>query len=465
MVVIYSLIPKFIIRIRSYLYLVKSQNNQLSKLIKEFSRILSLKSNVAKTSNLYFHWINYNTSYYTKYYSLLAILIYALLIPFDFLLFDHPFKFTQNRIIVILILFCSLFFYHLKINNSYKKNNSDNYEFNFWLLLPSLLINIQYIYFLINATTNEYKIVLLAHFLVILISTLFMYKFRSEQILINFICIIILLIIPFSISSIGVDLNRLIIFHVISLGIALYYRNQFLDNLYKKYLHLSSLLPRRIALITAISDSKININKIFPTEQSYTVCLCSDWRNYQNLTKELSFEKLSKLTENFYDLVFERLDAIVPSGNYFVDWSADELFIIFYGKKTTNEQIRLQALDFSHTLATDIYLHISSTFDISLKFDIGLAAGNGLLGLQGPKVLKKTTLIGEVPGIAKRLESQAKSNRTSQKISNFPQIIMDTKLKSSSEKLDIFKNKYFTMLKGTEKNIEGNKYYLWQFSE
>ena len=97
---------------------MKSQNNQLSKLIKEFSRILSLKFNVQETNNLYFHWINYNSSYYTKYYSLLAILIYALLIPFDFLLFDNPFKFTQNRIIVILILFCSLFFYYLKINNS-----------------------------------------------------------------------------------------------------------------------------------------------------------------------------------------------------------------------------------------------------------------------------------------------------------------------------------------------------------
>ena len=29
----------------------------------------------------------------------------------------------------------------------------------------------------------------------------------------------------------------------------------------------------------------------------------------------------------------------MPDGDYFVDWNADELFIIFYGNDTTNDEI------------------------------------------------------------------------------------------------------------------------------
>ena len=41
-------------------------------------------------------------------------------------------------------------------------------------------------------------------------------------------------------------------------------------------------------------------------------------------------------------------------------------------------------------------------------YDIGISAGVGLLGLQGPEKLKKTTITGESAGTAKRLETEAK---------------------------------------------------------
>ena len=320
-------------------------------------------------------------------------------------------------------------------------------------MIPSLLMNLQYIYFLSIVKKSEYIIVLLAFFFLVLISTLFMYRFKKEQILINVLSSIILLILPFYRQDLGHDCNRLIFFHGISAITALYYRNQFIGNLFKRHEHLCSLVPR-----------KVNINKIFQIQERYTVCLCADWRNYQLLTQELSYEKLSELTEKFYDIIFDKLDNVIPDGDYFVDWNADELFIIFYSTDRSNTAIREKSLNFAHSLSTDIYMEISSVFDINLKFDIGLSCGTGLLGLQGPKNLKKTTLTGETAGIAKRLETQAKSIRNNNDdIPSFPQIIMDSKLNKTATQLQIFKKQKFQKLQGTEKNIVGDDYFLWQF--
>ena len=80
------------------------------------------------------------------------------------------------------------------------------------------------------------------------------------------------------------------------------------------------------------------------------------------------------------------------------------------------------------------------------------------------KNLKKTTLTGETAGIAKRLETQAKSIRNNNpNIASFPQLIMDSTLNKTATQLQIFKKHKFQKIKGTEKNIMGDNYYLWQF--
>ena len=443
---------------------MQSRQIKLSHLTRQFTRLFASPTSDHRIKQLYHNWVNYNTPYYTKYYLLLAILIYVLLIPLDFLWFENGIIYTRHRIIFISALLLIVFIFSNTIKQSDDLMNNNNYSLKLWLMIPSLLMNLQYIYFLSIVEISEYFIVLLACFFLVLISTLFMYRFKKEQILINILSSVVLLILPFYRQDLGHDCNRLIFFHGISAITALYYRNQFIGNLMKRYEHLCSLVPRRIAQIISITDGKVNINNIFKTQERYTVCLCADWRNYQLLTQQLSYEKLSELTEKFYDIIFDKLDNVIPDGDYFVDWNADELFIIFYSTDSSNTAIREKSLNFAHSLSTDIYMEISSVFDINLKFDIGLSCGTGLLGLQGPKNLKKTTLTGETAGIAKRLETQAKSIRNNNTdIPSFPQIIMDSKLNKTATQLQIFKKHNFQKLQGTEKNIMGDDYYLWQF--
>ena len=443
---------------------MQSRQIKLSYLTRQFTHLFTSPVFDDRVKHLYHNWVNYNTPYYTKYYLLLAILIYVLLIPLDFLWFENGIIYTRHRVIFISALLLIVFFFSINRKQSDDLMSNNNYSLKIWLMTPSLLMNLQYLYFLSIVENSEHIVVLLASFFLVLISTLFMYRFKKEQIIINIFSSVVLLILPFYRQDLGHDCNRLIFFHGISAITALYYRNQFIGNLMKRYEHLCSLVPRRIARIISITDGKVNINNIFQTQETYTVCLCADWRNYQSLTQELSYEKLSQLTENFYDIIFDKLDNVIPDGDFFVDWNADELFVIFYSTDKSNNAIREKSLNFAHSLSTDIYMEISSVFDIDLKFDIGLSCGTGLLGLQGPKNLKKTTLTGETAGIAKRLETQAKSIRNKNAdIPSFPQIIMDSKLNITATQLQIFKKQKFLKLQGTEKNIVGENYYLWQF--
>ena len=47
--------------------------------------------------------------------------------------------------------------------------------------------------------------------------------------------------------------------------------------------------------------------------------------------------QLSDLIEKFYDIIFDKLEEYVPDGQYYADWTADELFIVFYDDEDNNK--------------------------------------------------------------------------------------------------------------------------------
>ena len=148
--------------------------------------------------------------------------------------------------------------------------------------------NFKYIYFLcISHQTDAYTIVLLANFFVIITTTLFMYRFWIEQYIVNFVSVILLLNIAYFFPKIQHDAIRLIYFHILSFLVAHYYRNQFLDNLYKKFLYISSMIPMKIAKYFTFTSGRYPIDEIFKSEERFTVCLSSDWRNYQQFANKM----------------------------------------------------------------------------------------------------------------------------------------------------------------------------------
>ena len=86
-------------------------------------------------------------------------------------------------------------------------------------------------------------------------------------------------------------------------------------------------------------------------------------------------------------------------------------------------------------------------------YDIGLSSGYGLIGLQGPKNFKKTSITGDVAGNSKRFETQAKEIRKSSKSNLFPIIVMDEELSNTADELNIYSNLKKENITGTVKDI------------
>ena len=425
------------------------------------NRILTFYQNQSN-NKLYNDWINNNAVYYMRYYTILALAITSLLIPFDFLLYDNPVVYAYSRVILIIIYIIQITI----IFKFFKKNR--NILFNPMILILPLSYNLMYSYFLLNADINQsyYLILLLATFFVIMISNIFIYRFYKEQYALVLLSISTLFLVSIYKPEISSDIVKLIIFHIISFGICIYYRYEFTTSLVNKYEHLSSLLPHKFAKLLSVSDENLDIDKIFPTKEYFAVCLCADWRNYQKLTNVNTKDKIGKMIEKFYTIIYKELEKLNISGQYYADWTADELFIIFYGEEVEKNIVKSEALNFCHSLATTLYMEISTKINKNILYDIGLSSGYGLIGLQGPSNFKKTTITGDVAGNSKRYETQAKKIRNEKNKDSFPIIVMDEELSQIASKLENFTNNMnSTKIKGTEKDIIDFHLISWIFEK
>ena len=427
--------------------------------ISDINRFYESKTN----SNLYNEWLYYNSSLYMRYFVLVALAVTSVLIPFDFLLYDSPLLYSSTRILMM-----TAFIVMLVIVFKYYNNKNLNSSLNMIVLIPSLSYNLSYTYFLYMADFAEpyYKILLLANFLVILISTLFIYKFWREQYALTLISVFGLFILSFYKVEISQDIIRLICFHLVAMLACMYFRHQFLSSLSNKYYYMSSLLPYKYAKRVTVSEDDISLEKLFPAKKYFAVCLCSDWRNYQKITTTNEHVEVQEMLENFYETIYAELDRLDLDGQYYADWTADELFITFYGEDNQKKQVINESLQFCYNLATSIYIDISNGINKDIKFDIGLSSGVGLIGLQGPGKFKKTTITGDVAGNAKRFETQAKELRKNKESGSFPIVIMDEVLsKAALDNNKVFNIQRFDNLKGNIKDIKGLKLASWQFKD
>ena len=188
----------------------------------------------SKIKSLYVQWAIFNQRFYAKYLIALAILLSTLLILFDSLLFSNPSQYQNIRLLYIASLM------PLIVLILWTADDKSHYSTSLIMIYVSLAFNIKYIYFLYMSTPQAYTIVLLGNFFVIITSTLFMYRFWKEQYFVTFTSIICLLNLSYFNSNLQQDAIRLIYFHILSFFVAHYYRNQFLDNLYKKFLYIST---------------------------------------------------------------------------------------------------------------------------------------------------------------------------------------------------------------------------------
>ena len=404
--------------------------------------------------NIYHSWININKALYLKYYNLVGIILMSLLIPFDFILYRDNNIYTEYRVIYIIIILLN--FFYIQMNQQKLFERKEKYKIHYNLLLPGLLFNLLYIYYFYVTPSENYSIILLANFITILTTTMFAMKFWKEQYAINILSVLV--IIPCIVLDLAGSLY-LIGFHVLSFISAYIYRRQFIISMYERYCNTASLVPKNVAKYIAMTDGSIDLEKVFKPSKRFTVCLSSDWRDFQKIFSSNKPEFIENLFQKFYNEVFIHLDEVFPNGNYYADWTADELFIIFFSNGEDDSDLMKNSLEFAYIYATEVFAKINANLNINLLYDIGISSGIGLLGLQGPEKLKKTTITGESAGKAKRLESEAKNLRDGDKIQT-PILLIDQMLYDEAKEMSVFKEE-FVQLKGTIKDIKDEVIYKW----
>ncbi len=236
----------------------------------------------------------------------------------------------------------------------------------------------------------------------------------------------------------------------------------------KSFSELKRFLPVDIAK-KIIENPRASLVTVFPPAKRYSVCICSDWRGFQDMSLNLSAKEISIYFESYYTYIFSYLETNFESG-YFADWYADELFVTFYGDQNSAQTVNRNASKFLMFLTKEVPDHTKKNISKEIIFDIGVASGSGIVGIQGPANRLKTTIVSKTAGVAKRMETIAKNQRTTELNPGSQPFIAcpSTFIKKMSPEVveeynfRVFTGKYAKDLKGIEASVGQSKVKLKQ---
>jgi class 3 adenylate cyclase len=177
-----------------------------------------------------------------------------------------------------------------------------------------------------------------------------------------------------------------------------------------RYRDESRYVPRYV-LLKAAKDQQ-TLEKTFVPKNRFCVCICSDWRNYQSLASDEEPQVLGERLAKYYGQITDRLSKDIPEGNFFMDWIADELFVVIFsdGEKPDLKLID-RGFDFGVWLLSNRRM-FARDYGYPSGIDIGMSCGIASVGIFGPSGGVKATAFGVIPGYARRLESVAKRLRS-----------------------------------------------------
>lgn len=377
-----------------------------------------------RSVSIYHDWIESNRLSHASYMASLQLLALVILTAFDFLIFGKNQHYSSVRLCLLPVFAAFIFLI--------KKFTTQKRLHLYFLLMPALVFQLQYFTFLFHLNTDKQSIVFTANIMTTFFLTFTLHKFFKEQYLFNSISIFILV---FGLNHLEWQKDQalvLVISQITSAMVTFYFRREFVGSLDTKLSHLKTFLPDNVAKLIMFKNDWKDITHAFQAKERFTICLCADWRNFQQLCNQKSSAEISDTIEKYYDIVIRHLEKVFPDGNYYVNWVADELFVIFYTDTDSNrENLEKKVVGFANNMTTSIFEEINLTIkNWELMYDIGVSCGNGLLGLQGPSRLKKTTLTGEVAGRAKRYQEEAKRIRKNFG-SSYPILVLDASLENS----------------------------------
>ena len=220
------------------------------------------------------------------------------------------------------------------------------------------------------------------------------------------------LLTPIAMNGIAAFYGVYIIFFVM-MGFCVWIRLMFDARLEKEaereFAMLSQVAP--IRMVKEAGATGVDLKERFSAAAGFCVCIASDWRNYQALAERIAPSQLAMSLNEYYDLCYKVLLRRLPQGNFFADWIADELFVVLYALEGQDDG---ELVNSAVGIATDLLearAEFARLHGAPKALDVGIAAGPALIGMMGPKLLRKATALGAVPGRSRRLQIAGKLMR------------------------------------------------------
>lgn len=177
-----------------------------------------------------------------------------------------------------------------------------------------------------------------------------------------------------------------------------------------RYRDEARYVPRYVLLKASREQQSLEIT--FVPKNRFCICICSDWRNYQSLTSDQNPQVLGERLAQYYGRITDRLDKDIPEGNFFLDWIADELFVVIFSEGDKPDLTLLdKGFDFGVWLLSNRRT-FAREFGYPSGIDVGMSCGVASVGIFGPTGGVKATAFGVIPGYARRLETVAKLLRS-----------------------------------------------------
>jgi hypothetical protein len=413
--------------------------------------------------DLYYRWVEANTYQYACVFAVLSIATTLILVVFDLIVFaDNAAFFRPYRAAAFVVSGGVLATLRLR---RAKLQGCSSLELKALMIAPALFYNCMSHSFLVTATFQR-EVIAQGNVFSLALTTFFVYRFWGIQYFMQAVSAAVLTGIAVGFPEARAQACTLLLADGLIFMAILFLRREFAQAIFDRFQSLASMLPTKLAEFIALAHDSTDMNEVFGPRRMHTICIVSDWRNYQSLIKSRGPEDISRLFEVYYESVLAEIDARAPNRNYYASWTADELFVVFYSDEDTVEENFAQAAAFVMEFATGLSGRLREALGFDLLYDIGIAAGPGLLGLQGPNRMKKTTVVSQVAGEAKRLETEAKMYRHRSATTNrYPVIAMDSTVGSYLMMKNCIAPDALQEVKATAKDLDQAMIYVWQHDD
>jgi len=153
----------------------------------------------------------------------------AILLPFDFLLFEDGAYFARIRVAAIIIFTINIALFNYFEN---KRDTPVYRKIDIFFLLPPFAFCMIYLFFMIHVNVQEFNIVLVATYLVIFFTTFLIHQYWVEQYILNMSTLIGLLFVMEVRPYYETNIILAIIVLICSAIVAGFFRREFVGNMY-----------------------------------------------------------------------------------------------------------------------------------------------------------------------------------------------------------------------------------------